>query len=76
MSEKPSASAAGSGAISPPIFLTVPANRLLQRLIADVDTIVVPSEPGSLFSKTISSRSTVPGSMSGSRTTRAIPRSR
>jgi excinuclease ABC subunit C len=30
-------------------FLDSPRNRLLQRLIADVETIVVPSEPGSLI---------------------------
>ena len=30
-------------------FPDSPRNRLLQRLIADVDTIVVPSEPGSLI---------------------------
>src|ERR687889_2951037 len=30
-------------------FADSPRNRLLQRLIADVETIVVPSEPGSLI---------------------------
>ena len=30
-------------------FADSPRNRLLQRLIADVDTFVVPNEPGSLI---------------------------
>ena len=32
-------------------FPDSPRNRLLQRLISDVETIVVPSEPGSLISR-------------------------
>ena len=47
-------------------FPDSPRNRLLQRLIADVDTIVVPQRGRARsFSRTTSSRSTGPGSTSG-----------
>ena len=49
MSARPSGCGAGSGATSPRDFPVSPRNQLLQRLIADVETIVVPSEAQSLL---------------------------
>ena len=48
-SARPSGSGAGCGAISRPISPTARRTSLLQRLIADVETIVVPSEAQSLI---------------------------